>query len=68
MKITSKIYLKVLEKIINMITIKKHRSKHQIISYWNKYAKGEQFSWIECDVFLIYFLGMLIFKRVSAVA
>lgn len=47
-----------------MIRTVTYNGKHQLRTYWNKYAGTEQYSWRECNIYCIYFWGILIYKKV----
>jgi len=49
-----------------MITIKKYKCNHQFRTYWNRYAKDEQFNYMIADCTCIYIFGLLIYKKLNS--
>ena len=53
-------------KLNYMIKVIKYKAEHQLRTNWNKYAKDKQYSYAICDCFCVYFMGILVYKRIDA--
>ena len=49
-----------------MITIKKYKCNYPFRTYWNKYAKGEQYNFKIAECTCIYVFGLLIWKNLKS--
>lgn len=50
-----------------MITVVIYQANHQLRIKWNKFAKDKQYAFAQCNLYCVYFMGILIYKRVTPV-
>jgi len=48
-----------------MLNVQEYKAKHQLRTYWNQYAKEKQYEFVDVDIYCIYFLGILIYKKIT---